>query len=113
MSGDWFDRIRSDPLLLPRAVRKNNGSADVMTRLRECAASERLPLAELSRHQRARLLALAQHAAAHSPHFAARLKSADLTPFALAAEGGLAKLPPPPGLNNRMLNASVPSNNES
>ena len=94
MNGDWFDRIGSSPLLLPPALRKNNGSAAVMAQLRECRVSERLPPAELSRRQRARLVALAQHAAAHSPHFAARLETAGLTPAALAEDGGLAKLPP-------------------
>ena len=94
MSGDWFDRIGSSPFLLPPTLRKSNGSAAVMAQLRECRASERLPPADLSRRQRARLLALAQHAAAHSPHFATRLQGAGLTPAALAEDGGLAKLPP-------------------
>ena len=94
MSGDWFDRIGSHPLLLPPKTRKGNGSAELMSLLRERRVSERLPPAELARRQRAMLLALAQHSAAHSPHFAARLKAANLTPAALADEGGLAKLPP-------------------
>ena len=94
MSGDWFDHIGSHPLLLPPKIRKGNGSAELMGLLHERRVSERLPPAELARRQRAMLLALAQHSAAHSPHFAARLKAADLTPSSLAEEGGLAKLPP-------------------
>jgi phenylacetate-CoA ligase len=72
----------------------NNGSADVIALLKECRLSEMLPSRELAQRQRAMLLALAQHSAANSPHFANRLTAAGLTPSSLAAEGGLARLPP-------------------
>ena len=94
MSGDWFDRIGSHPLLLPRALRMENGSADIMARLEELRVSERLPLAELARHQRTMLLAVARHSAKNSRHFAARMKAAGLDAPALAKEGELARLPP-------------------
>ena len=93
MTGDWFDRIASNPLLLSSALRTGNGSAEVMALLSERRVSERLPPAELSQRQRVMLHTLAGHSAAHSPQFAARLKAAGLTPAALAEEGGLSKLP--------------------
>jgi phenylacetate-CoA ligase len=94
MNDDWFDRIGSNPLLLPTAMRMNNGSAEVLALLKECRESERLPFAELAQRQRTLLLQVARHSATHSPHFAARLKAAGLTPSELAEEGGLARLPP-------------------
>ena len=94
MSDDWFERIASHPLLLPRALRMGNGSAEVMELLNERRVSERLPLEELERHQRAMLLAVARHSATNSRHFAARMKAAGLVPSALGKAGGLAKLPP-------------------
>lgn len=94
MSGDWFDRIASHPLLLPRALRADNGSAEVMALLHERRVSERLPLEALERLQRTMLLAVARHSATNSRHFAARMKAAGLVPSALGKEGGLARLPP-------------------
>jgi phenylacetate-CoA ligase len=94
MKVDWFDRLAGHPLLLPRAVRAENGSDNVMALLGELRASERLPAADLGQRQRAALQVLAGHAAAQSPHFAARLQAAGLEVGALAQAGGLAMLPP-------------------
>ena len=94
MSDDWFDRIASHPLLLPRSVRMENGSAEVLALLHERQVSERLPPEELARHQRTMLLAVARHSAKNSRHFAARMQAAGLVPSALGKEGGLARLPP-------------------
>lgn len=94
MSDDWFARIASHPLLLPRALRADNGSAEVLALLHELQASERLPREELERRQRAMLLAVARHSATNSRSFAARMKAAGLFPSALGKEGGLAGLPP-------------------
>jgi phenylacetate-CoA ligase len=91
MSGDWFERISRNPLLLAPASRGQD-SAELLALLAKLHASERLPLAELQQQQRAMLLMLARHSAAHSRHFAARLKAAALTPDVLAEEGGFARL---------------------
>ncbi len=94
MNEDWFERIGRHPLLLPPALRKDNGSAEVLALLNERRGSERLPHAELARRQRAMLLEVARHSVAHSPHFAVRMKAAGLDASDLAEEGGLARLPP-------------------
>lgn len=94
MNGDWFERIAHHPLLLPPAVRRDNGSENVLKLLGELRRRERLPPADLVQEQREMLLVLARHSVRHSPHFAARLDDAGLTPDTLAEEGGLAKLPP-------------------
>ena len=94
MSDDWFERLRSHPLLLPPPIREANGSAEVMALLRALRDSETLPPAELAKRQRARLLEVARHSVSHSPHFAARMKGAGLDAAALAGEGELARLPP-------------------
>lgn len=56
--------------------------------------SEWLPAATIATHQRAQLGVLAQHCAAHSSAFAARLRVAGLEPADLARPGGLQRLPP-------------------
>jgi phenylacetate-CoA ligase len=94
MSDDWFERIGSHPLLLPWALRMDNGSEEIMEILDELRLTERLPLAELARRQRTMLLAVARHSTTFSPHFVARMKAARLVASALAKEGGLARLPP-------------------
>jgi phenylacetate-CoA ligase len=92
MSGDWFERLGRNRLLLPPASRVED-AAELIALLAELRASERLPLAELRQRQRTMLRALASHSSVHSPHFASRLRAAALTPAALAEEGGLAGLP--------------------
>lgn len=94
MSVDWLERIRHHPRLLPPGVRARNGGDSILALLAQYAATERLPVDEMEARQRARLGELARHAAARSPHFAARLKAAGLTPNDLAAPGGLQALPP-------------------
>jgi phenylacetate-CoA ligase len=94
MSADWFERLQKHPLLLPLPARMTNGSRPLHTLIAERRISERLPPMELARHQNAALLELTRHCATHSPHFAGRLAAAGLTPEALAAPGGLEKLPP-------------------
>jgi phenylacetate-CoA ligase len=94
MSSDWFKNLRLHPLRLPASTRAANGGAPLLGALAEYRKTERLPFTELDRQQRALLLALATHAAAHSPNFADRLRRAGLTPEALARPGGLSQLPP-------------------
>jgi len=94
MSADWFDRLSRNPHLLPPQARANRGSVAISKLLADRRVSERLPPAELARQQGSALLDLARHCAAASPHFAGRLTTAGLTPEALAAPAGLAKLPP-------------------
>jgi phenylacetate-CoA ligase len=94
MNDDWFDRLGRNPFLLPPAARAASGGAQVLALLAERRHSERLPPTELARGQRRQLLGLARHAGTQSPHFAARLAKAGLTPETLAEPGGLAKLPP-------------------
>ena len=94
MNGDWIDRLGRNPHLIPPHLRKDNGSAQILSLLAERRVSERLPPAELAGRQAASLLDLARHGAAHSPHFAGRLAAAGLTPWTLAEPGGLVKLPP-------------------
>ncbi len=94
MSADWFERLKTHPLLLPPQVLATNGSGHFLPLLGERRATERFPAEELARLQAGALADLARHCAAQSPHFARRLAAAGLTPEALAAPGGLAKLPP-------------------
>lgn len=94
MSGDWFERLARHPHLLPADRRRNNGGAEIMARLAELHAGERLSLGEFDRRQRDQLRDLAPHVATYSPHFAARLKAASLEAATLAQPGGLAQLPP-------------------
>ncbi|EDY19988.1 conserved hypothetical protein [Chthoniobacter flavus Ellin428] len=94
MSSDWFDRLGRNPHLLPPQARANRGSVAISKLLADRRVSERMPTAELARQQGSALLDLARHCAAASPHFASRLATAGLTPEALAAPDGLAKLPP-------------------
>jgi phenylacetate-CoA ligase len=94
MSADWIERLRTHPDLLPPEQRARTGGDRLIPLLREYAGAERLPVAELASRQRMRLRALARHCAAHSTHFAARLRAAGLTPEALAERGGLSALPP-------------------
>jgi phenylacetate-CoA ligase len=94
LNGHWFDRISRHRHLLPAASRAGRDSAELIAFLKELSVSERLPTSELQRQQRTKLRALAQHCVVHSPYFAARMKAAELTPTALAEDGGLARLPP-------------------
>lgn len=94
MSDDWFAGIAGHPHLLPQELRAKNGSAEVLALLKELRATECLPPAKLAQRQCRMLRAVARHAAAHSPLFAARLKAAGLTPSDLAKDGGLFRLPP-------------------
>jgi phenylacetate-CoA ligase len=90
----WLAAIRNHPLLLPAEVRARNGGNELLSMLVEYERGERLPPAELASRQRMRFRALARHATTESPHFAQRLKRADLTPDELAEPGGLEALPP-------------------
>jgi phenylacetate-CoA ligase len=94
MSGDWFDRLGRNPHLLPPQARASQGSVAILKLLADRRVSERLPTAELARHQSSALLDLARHCATASPHFANRLATAGLTLETLTTPGGLAKLPP-------------------
>jgi len=94
MTGGWFEALQRNPRRWPDAVRSARGGAQILAVLAEYSRTERMPPAELERQQRELLHAIARHAAAESPHFAGRLKSAGLTPSALAEPGGLARLPP-------------------
>ncbi len=94
MSADWFERFARDPQRLPATALAKNGGAQILAVLEHYRQTERLSAAELDEQQRMLLLALAQHAAAQSPNFSARLAAAALTPEALAEPGGLARLPP-------------------
>lgn len=94
MSADWIEQLRAHPDLLPPEQRARTGGQRLIPVLREYAGAERLSTAELASRQRMRLRALARHCAGQSPHFAARLRAAGLTPEALADPGGLQLLPP-------------------
>ncbi|HEY3900473.1 MAG TPA: AMP-binding protein [Chthoniobacter sp.] len=94
MNGDWIDRLGRNPHLIPPDLRKDNGSAQILSLLAERRATERLSPAELAQLQANYLLELARHAVAHSPRFSGRMATAGLTPWTLAESGGLAKLPP-------------------
>ena len=94
MSADWLDLARNDPRLLPPEVRARNGGDQLLALLTDYAQVERLPVDQLESRQRARLGNLARHAARQSPHFARRLKDANLTAGDLAEPGGLQALPP-------------------
>lgn len=103
MKPQWFQNLAKNRHLLPAATRQINGGAQMMAALEELAETERLAPAELASRQREMLLELARHAAAESPHFAERLKSAGLRPEDLAQPGGLARLAP---LTRRELRAA-------
>jgi phenylacetate-CoA ligase len=60
---------------------------------REFEESQWLTAAEIEAKQHRQLVALATHAAAHSPHFARRLAAAGLAPRDLATPEGLRRLP--------------------
>jgi phenylacetate-CoA ligase len=94
MSANWFQQLHQHPDLLPPEQRARTGGDRLIPLLREYAGAESLPAAELASRQRMRLRALARHCAAQSPHFAARLGAAGLTPEALAESDGLSALPP-------------------
>jgi phenylacetate-CoA ligase len=68
-------------------------SATLVVLARQLAASQWLPAAELEARQYHQLAVLAAHAKAHSPQFAARLRSAGLAPGDLATPEGLRRLP--------------------
>ena len=57
-------------------------------------AAQWLPREQIERLQRMQLVRLAEHLAAQSPHFRARLREAELKPADLGELGGLQKLPP-------------------
>jgi phenylacetate-CoA ligase len=94
MSADWLEQLRTHPDLLPPEERARRGGNRLLPLLQEYAGAERISSAELASRQRMRLRTLARHCAQHSPHFAARLKAAGLTPEELAEPGGLQALPP-------------------
>ncbi|HSI15789.1 MAG TPA: hypothetical protein VK961_27325 [Chthoniobacter sp.] len=94
MSVDWFERLKTHPLLLSPQALGTNGGGHFLPLIAERRATERLPAEELARRQRGALLDLTRHCAAQSSHFAERLSAAGLTPEALAAPEGLEKLPP-------------------
>lgn len=94
MSADWLIAARNHPRLLPADARVRNGGHRVLSLLAEYADGERRSAGELASRQQSRLRELAHHAHAHSPHFAARLRAARLTPDDLAEPGGLGALPP-------------------
>ncbi len=94
MSGGWFEALERDSRRWPAAELSARGGTQILAVLAEYSRTERMPPEELERQQRVLLHALAQHAAAESPHFAQRLKSAGLTSSALAEPGGLGRLPP-------------------
>ena len=93
MSAGWIAQLEDHPDLLPSEQRANAAARRLTAMLRKYAVTERIPPDALLARQRSSLLALARHAAAESPHFAARLHDAGLTPEKLAEPGGLQTLP--------------------
>ena len=94
MRPDWFASLCQNPLFLPASARAANGGAQLLAILAEYQRTEQLSYTALVEQQSLLLQALAQHAARQSRHFASRLRSASLRPEALAAPGGLSRLPP-------------------
>ncbi|NNC88007.1 MAG: hypothetical protein HKN82_06045 [Akkermansiaceae bacterium] len=94
MSADWLTRFRRDRNLLPASARRAAGAEPVLKILHGYRAAEQLPPAELARRQADQLVTLARHCLIWSPHFAARMKAAGLSPEDLAEPGALASLAP-------------------
>lgn len=80
MSADWFESLIQHPQLLPASKRSSNGGEQLLAVLQQYRITEQLASEDLAVQQRMLLLALAQHCAAQSPHFANRLTAAGLAP---------------------------------
>lgn len=72
---------------------QRGAAAALAALLHQLEATQWLPLPELERRQLAQLRMLVEHAAQHSPHCAARLKAAGLTPDELNSIAWLRALP--------------------